>query len=137
MKERKRKCPNCGMEVIGEMCANCGYNFRLIRCDVCGKMVADTATACPNCGNKIKRKNANNSILDALCLISLVISSFLSIGGANGVAFAICLFWLIIYENSYQKKSKEPMLDCSDLKKTRNAIVIFFVINFCLGIVIL
>ena len=41
----------------------------MIKCSECGNEVSTTADSCPHCGAKVKKKEANNKILDLLCFL--------------------------------------------------------------------
>lgn len=106
-------------------------------CPTCGKQLAYNAETCVNCGFVFQKKVKKNELLDILCLFSLVIASFLCFGGVNfmAVAYLITLVWLIIYQVMYSNAHKDPTIDDSSIKKTRNTICIFFILQF--GIVII
>ena len=41
----------------------------MIKCSECGNEVSTTADSCPHCGANVKKKEANNKILDLLCFL--------------------------------------------------------------------
>lgn len=102
----------------------------IIKCNECGKEISNTADFCPNCGAKVRKKDANNKILDSVCLLSLVAATFMCLSGAWMIGYAITLFWLVVYQIMYDRKKKDETVDCSNIKKTRNTIFIFFVLQF-------
>lgn len=51
--DKKKKCPNCGSEVVEEVTFTCGN---------CGQEVNSEATSCPNCGASfVDEEQANES----------------------------------------------------------------------------
>ena len=109
----------------------------LIKCKECGKEVSDKAETCPNCGCKIEKKKIEAPLMEVFCFISLIIACFCCLTGFKGMAigYLITIVWLAIYENTYNKYKKDETVDCSVIKKTRNTILIFFILQF--GIVII
>ena len=117
---------------------NSKKNIPLMKtCPTCGKQLANNAETCVNCGFIFQKKVKKNSLLDMLCLLSLIIASFLCFGGIEfmALAYLVTLVWLIIYEAMYSKAHKDQSVDDSSLRKTRNTICIFFILQF--GIVII
>uniref|UniRef100_A0AAU8B5B5 Zinc-ribbon domain-containing protein n=1 Tax=Dulem virus 39 TaxID=3145757 RepID=A0AAU8B5B5_9CAUD len=102
----------------------------IIKCHECGGEMSDEADFCPNCGAKLKKKDANNKFIDDLCLLSLVAATFLILLGKWYIGYIITLFWLIVYQAMYEKKRKDYTVDCSGIKKTRLTILIFFILQF-------
>lgn len=95
----------------------------MIKCSECGNEVSTTADSCPHCGAKIKKKEANNSVLDILCLFSLIFSLAFSFSPWWGISYLASLVWLIIYQSIYSKRSKDPEYNIKSVKKTRNACI--------------
>lgn len=111
------------------------YNTKI--CPICGSSIAWNAEVCPHCGYIFPKQSSKNGCLDTVCLISLAISSLLAISGPTFYlfAFGLNIFWLIVYQSLYNKAKNDYSVDESDVKKSLNAILIFFILNF--GIVII
>lgn len=109
----------------------------LMKCPECGNEVSDKAEMCPNCGYKIEKKEVKAPITEVLCFISLIIACFCCLAGFSGmtIGYLITLFWLAIYESKYNKYKKDGTVDYSTIKKTRDTIIIFLILQF--GIVII
>lgn len=108
----------------------------LINCQECGSEISDTAVTCPHCGCKNVKEEAKAPFSEFFCFFSLIIACALCFLGLEGmfIGYIITLFWLAVYENKCNKYKKMGTVDYSKIKKTRNTILIFFVLQF--GIVI-
>ena len=100
----------------------------MIKCIECGNEVSTTADSCPHCGAKMKKKEANNKILDLLCFFSLAFSLFLGFSPWWAGAYLVILGWLIVYQTIYSKRSKDPEYNVRSVKKTRNACIYAFIV---------
>lgn len=109
----------------------------LIRCQECGNQISDTADICPHCGCRTAKKEIKAPFSEVLCLFSLIAACAFCFMGFDGmiVGYAITLFWLAVYEHKCNKYKKMGTVDYSKIKKTRNTILIFFVLQF--GIIVI
>lgn len=98
----------------------------LIQCPECGHDISDKAEKCPNCGYKIEKKKVKMPILDSLCLLSLVLATFINILGGFMLSWVICFVWLIVFQIIYDRKKKDETVDVSVINKTRITVFIFF-----------
>jgi DNA-directed RNA polymerase subunit RPC12/RpoP len=107
----------------------------MIRCMECGHGVSTTAERCPNCGARVVKKKANSGALDIICLITMVLACFMILSPFALLGYSIELIWMIVYQIIYRSAIKNPELDSTSLKKTRNTVAILFLLsNF--GVVI-
>lgn len=135
------KCPDCNNEVQNESgtCPICGHPFQkatsqtinvnLRKCTDCGNLISKSAISCPHCGSKVIKKKAGSNVLEILCFVGIIFAFLLSLMGAAIVAYVITLFWLIVYQLQVEKYQKDLSFDISDIKKTRNAVLVVLLLQ--------
>lgn len=109
-----------------------------ITCPCCKNMISSFAETCPICGYTVPKNVIDTPLLDTLCIISLIFATILSVGNAltYGLGALITLIWMVVYEIKLNTAKKDRRNDVSKLKKSRNTILIFFILEFGIRITI-